>query len=482
MRFAFAVAALAVASVEAGSMDRLMELKHRDWERAKANGMFGGSKLYPKRTQVTPCVDGYAGEYRCNNVDMHGFLSHEDLRSPNLTGNDVWGWVSPRGREFGLVGQTDGTAFVEIDTRTGRLDYIGRLPTQTPDEIVSWRDIKVIGDYAYIGSEAENHGLQIFNLRQLEKVRRSPWQKRFRPKEFSTETDISYFDGFGASHNLVADSDRQIIYGVGGRSGANGRETPCAGGLFAVDVSDPENPFSPTCIGIDGYVHDAQCVIYDGPSTQYNGKNICFGFNEDSLTIYDVTDLMAPQIISKTNYTGSAYSHQGWLTSEKDMRWLLLDDELDEIEQVGPPAVNNRTTTYLFNIENLEKPVNTGTYQYVVTPPSQCKTCPLTLKTRSPDKSIDHNQYVVEGLSYQANYGSGLRVVDVSGLSEDPSGGNLEETAFFDCHPEDDNVGGVIEFLGTWSVYPYFPSGYILLNSIERGIFSLKYNGREADF
>lgn len=107
---------------------------------------------------------------------------------------------------------------------------------------------------------------------------------------------------------------------------------------------------------------------------------------------------------------------------------------------------------------------------------------PANMHLRSPDKSIDHNQYVVKGLSYQSNYGSGLRVVDVSGLSEDPSGGNMEETAFFDCHPEDDDVGGVIEFLGTWSVYPYFPSGYIILNSIERGIFSLKYNGREATY
>lgn len=71
-----------------------------------------------------------------------------------------------------------------------------------------------------------------------------------------------------------------------------------------------------------------------------------------------------------------------------------------------------------------------------------------------------------------------MRVVDVSGLDEDGTGGNLEETGFFDCHPEDDAEGGVVAFLGTWSVYPYFPSGYVLLNSIERGVFSLKYKGR----
>jgi len=85
-------------------------------------------------------------------------------------------------------------------------------------------------------------------------------------------------------------------------------------------------------------------------------------------------------------------------------------------------------------------------------------------------------------LSYQANYGSGLRVVDVSGVELDPTGGNFEEVGFFDCHPEDDEEGGVLKFLGTWSVYPNFKSGYILLNSIERGIFSLKYTGRKAKY
>ena len=89
---------------------------------------------------------------------------------------------------------------------------------------------------------------------------------------------------------------------------------------------------------------------------------------------------------------------------------------------------------------------------------------------------------VVDGLSYQSNYGSGLRVIDASGIEWDPTGGNIEETGFFDCHPEDDDVNGVVEFLGTWSVYPYFKSGYILLNSIERGIFTLKYTGRARKY
>ena len=70
-----------------------------------------------------------------------------------------------------------------------------------------------------------------------------------------------------------------------------------------------------------------------------------------------------------------------------------------------------------------------------------------------------------------------MRIIDVSGLPQDPAGHSIEETGFFDVHPDDD---GAIEFLGTWSNYPYFASKYILVNSIERGIFTLKYTGRKA--
>ncbi|KAK1758905.1 hypothetical protein QBC47DRAFT_449616 [Echria macrotheca] len=446
--------ASAGTAASASKMEEVMELKIKQWDAARAQGLFEGSLLYPKIKAETPCIKGKAGEYGCNKVNMHGFLSHEDLGSQTKAGNDVWGWTSKTGREFGIVGQTDGVGFVEIN-RDGTLEYLGRLDTQTT--ATSWRDIKVIDHHAYIGAESENHGLQIFDLEKLLDVK--PWWNPWfwKPKVFSKDKDLTaLFTGFGASHNIVAHEKTKMIYAVGGRSGANARNTTCAGGMFMVDVSNPAKPVSPGCIAQDGYVHDAQCVIYKGPSKKYRNREVCFNFNEDTLTIMDVTDKKAPVVVSRTEYVGNAYSHQGWLVDDS-MEYLLLDDELDEQNKRGP-AANGHTTTYIFNVADLEAPVNTGFYQ-------------------SPA-----NQQVIDGLSYQANYGSGLRIVDVSGVKRDPTGGNFEEVGFFDCHPEDDAVNGVVEFLGTWSVYPYFRSGYILLNSIERGIFSLKYTGRKSKF
>jgi choice-of-anchor B domain-containing protein len=305
--------------------------------------------------------------------------------------------------------------------------------------------MKVIGDYVYIGSEARNHGLQIFDMNKLLSVNST------NPKLFSISSDLTaLYSGFGNSHNIVAHPEANMIYAVGTSAGS------CHGGLWMVDVSNPASPSSPGCLSAGGYVHDAQCVTYKGPDTRYTGRQICFNFNEDTLDITDVTTKTRPATISSTTYNGVSYTHQGWLASD-DMRFILLDDELDEQNRRGP-AANQHTTTYIVDIADLTKPMFTGTYQ-------------------SPAIAIDHNQYVLNGLSYQANYGSGLRIINVTSLSTDPTGKGIKEVGFFDCHPDDDSVGGSAAFVGSWSVYPYFKSGYLLLNSIERGIYLLKYTG-----
>lgn len=292
------------------------------------------------------------------------------------------------------------------------------------------------------------------------------------PVNFSTTADIT-----GLFNDLPVGRVHNVVQGPEGADwvavvGAQPRNSTCRAGLIFVDTTDPTNPWSPGCAGQDGYVHDAQCVIYHGPDTKYEGKEICYGYNEDTLTIYDVTDkwgVNSSTIISKTSYVGVRYTHQGWVL---DLNWqthLLIDDELDEEYYTGP-AADRFPVTYIFDITNLEDPKQTGIY-------------------KSKAYSIDHNQYVFDGLSYQSNYGAGLRVLDVSSIPADPTGGSVEEVAFFDIYPEDDHLpnGGVIDYVGTWSHYAGFPSGNILVNTIERGAFIVKMKqfdkrGRGAHF
>jgi choice-of-anchor B domain-containing protein len=256
----------------------------------------------------------------------------------------------------------------------------------------------------------------------------------------------------GRSHNIVVNPDSGYVYAVG----AVPRNDKCRSGLIFIDMSDPSKPFSPGCASQDGYVHDAQGVIYKGPQTKYQGREIVFGFNENAFTIYDVTDKKTPKVISRTSYEGATYVHQGWLLNS-DMEYLLMDDELDE-QQGNGPAADGKPVTYIWDVRDLEHPKNTGHY-------------------KGPVKSIDHNQYIHDMKAYQSNYGSGFRIMDVSSIPEDPTGGGVEEAGFFDIYPEDDadEGGGKTEFIGSWSSYAYFKSGYIFVNTIERGGFVLKY-------
>ncbi|RYO75018.1 hypothetical protein DL766_009037 [Monosporascus sp. MC13-8B] len=422
------------------SMEVVMGKKKSHTEANIAAGVYDIDRY--ERAGATPCVNGTAGEYSCDSVDLMGFLRHQDMGSRERRGNDVWGWTSADGREFGAVGQTDGTAFVEVKS-DGSLVYLGRLPTQTIAS--TWRDMKVIKNHVYVGSEAPNHGLQIFDMRKLLSIDPK------NPVTFPLSSLTAHFAGFGSSHNIVSNEETDMIYAVG-----TARSLRCRGGLWMVDVSNPARPRDAGCVSSDGYVHDAQCVIYTGPQEAYKGREICFNYNEDSLTIVDVTRKAMPRQLSRTTYNGVTYTHQGWLAN-KEMTYLLLDDELDEQERNGP-AADQRTTTYVVDISDLTHPVFRSVY-------------------KSPAKAIDHNQYVIDGLSYQSNYGSGLRIVDVSSVAADDTAAGFRQVGYFDCRPEDDAVGGEATFDGSWSVYPYFKSGYILLNSIERGVYSLKYKG-----
>lgn len=97
----------------------------------------------------------------------------------------------------------------------------------------------------------------------------------------------------------------------------------------------------------------------------------------DTLTIYNVTDKANASIISRTGYDGATYTHQGWVLDTQNQHYLLLDDEYDEYRHAGP-AADGYATTYIWDVSDLEKPKQTGFY-------------------KSPQYSIDHNQYIHDG-------------------------------------------------------------------------------------
>ncbi|GLB42071.1 hypothetical protein LshimejAT787_1100860 [Lyophyllum shimeji] len=429
--------------------DAIMRNKTERFAAKRAAGAYDSRRHLP--LSYTPCVNGRAGEFKCNNIDLHSFKSHADLGSATGEGSSSWGWTH-EGRDFAIIAQADGAAFAEI-LKNGELDYLGRLPRTEGAEPKIWREIRVSGDIAVIGSEAENHHIQFFDLKKLLQIK-----KEEKPKTFDSIKDTAIFRGLpiGRTHNVVVNPELPYVVSVGSQP----RTSQFAAGLVFIDIKNPSNPTLMGYQAEDGYVHDAQCLLYRGPDTRFKGKDICYGYNEDTLTIYDVTNKANATIISRTSYVGASYTHQGWVLDPNDQRYLLMDDELDEVHAAGL-AADGYPVTYIWDIQDLTAPVLAGHYKTSV-------------------KGIDHNQYISNGRSYQSNYGAGLRILDVSSIPRDPTGAGVHEIGFFDIYPEDDDLegGGIIDFAGSWSSYGMFKSGWILINTIERGAFVVRYTGK----
>jgi choice-of-anchor B domain-containing protein len=369
---------------------------------------------------LTPCVNGMAGTFPCRNIDLASFLPLANIGGG--TGSDLWGWTDPQtGREYALMGRSNGTSFIDITNPEAPI-YLGNLP---PHSVAStWRSIKVYANHAFIVSEAAGHGMQVFDLRLLRNVASPP----------VTFTETAHYNGFSRAHTLALNEQTGFAY-------AAGSQDTCSGGLHMVNVQNPSVPVFAGCVNQDGYTHETQCVIYHGPDAAYQGHEVCFSANEDTLTIVDVTNKNAPLQLSRTGYTGSSYAHQGWLTD--DHAQFLLDDELDERNQGG----NSRT--YIWNLADLDAPAVSGIYN-------------------GPSVSIDHNLYVRGRYAYEANYRSGLRILDAASASS----ANLNEAAFFDIYPINDDPA----FNGAWGNYPFFPSGTVIVSGIEQGLFVLRPN------
>jgi hypothetical protein len=184
--------------------------------------------------------------------------------------------------------------------------------------------------------------------------------------------------------------------------------------------------------------------------------------NSEWFYSYDVTNKANSSIISVTSYEGVSFTHQGWVLDTQWQEWLLMDDEYDEVDGTET-AMDGYPVTYIWDIRSLENPKQTGLYKGTV-------------------RGVDHNQYVKNGLAYQSNYNAGVRVYDVSSIPTDPTGNSVCEIAYLDIHPEDDSEpgGGDFTMFGTWSSYAMFESGYIFVNTIERGAFLTKMTRRET--
>ncbi len=357
---------------------------------------------------TSPALAG--GPFASQGVQLRSWIPLAQFGAQQTIGNDCWGYVSPTGREYAIMGLSHTTAFVEI---TDPINPVIVAQITHPTSV--WSDTKVFSTFAYVVTEGGG-GVQVIDLSQI---------------DAGVVTLVGSFTpgGLDKAHDIGINEQSGFAYAC--------RPT----GLLIFDLSNPTSPaLAGSWPGHD--IHDVQAVTYTtGP---FAGREIAFcSTGSEGLFILDTTDKANIVTLSNFVYPNLGFTHQGWLSG--DGLLFYLDDEFDELN--GFVAT---TTTRVVDVSDLSAPTLASTFT-------------------SGEQSIDHNQYIKDGVIYQANYTSGLRIFDAR-PPNDPL--NPPQIGFFDTRPEVATPSPFV-FDGAWSVFPFFPSGNVIVSDINRGLFVL---------
>lgn len=329
--------------------------------------------------------------------------------SPSTAAN-IFGYVSPSGREYVTLGLRNGTAIVEVTNPS-----LPQLVAHIPGPVSLWHENTVLGDYCYSISDSTGVGIQIIDLRNVDS---------------GVAPLVATYTGNGMAtvHTIQADLQTKRLFANGGTRN------------FA--ILDASNPTALTEIGrwTTKYVHD--CLVRNHTTGPWAGRQIAYLFcGTAGLYIVDTTDAANIQVKSILNYypgsanAGKFYSHSASITP--DLKYLIVHDELDEVNNISGGSMK----TFVIDVEDIENPQVVSTFN-------------------NPAGYIDHNSMLVEGFLFLASYKSGLRIYDARTLP------GLSESGWIDTHLT--SGGGTWE--GDWGVYAGFPSGNVAISDINQGL------------
>ncbi len=236
---------------------------------------------------------------------------------------------------------------------------------------------------------------------------------------------------FRRAHNIFIDTAYAKLYafGVGGGNL----------GYNAMRIYDISDPVSPQLAGIYSTFGNIQAGhVHDG----YVHNNIAYlNCGYDGFAIVDFSDVADPVTLgTMTDYPFAGYNHSGWITD--DGQYYYLGDENHgyklKILDVSDPA--DITYSGLFDAES------------------------------DAELSIPHNQIVACNYLYVSYYYDGLQVFDLS----DPV--NPQRAWYYNTssRPHTDS------YEGAWGVYPFLPSGRILVSDMQTGLFVLEGPGDDC--
>ncbi len=222
------------------------------------------------------------------------------------------------------------------------------------------------------------------------------------------------------AHNVFVDSSEAKLYACGIRTG-NGASKSL--GIFS--LTDPTDPlllsYYTTADGIPN-VHD----MYVRNDTAY------LNCGNSGMYVYNFDDFANPDLLGQmNNYPQNGYNHSGWLDQTGAYYYLADENHGLDIKTVDICDKDEIFVTNFFDAD------------------------------ATSSSSIVHNLLIRCNLLYASYYYEGLQVFDIS----DPD--NVQRVAFYDTYPQADGSS----YKGAWGVYPFLPSGNILVSDMQNGLF-----------
>ena len=327
--------------------------------------------------------------------------------------NEIWG-VAVNNREFAVIGSTEGTHFIDV-TDPSNPEEVQFVEGAVTGPSIIHRDYHDNG--CFLNAVADEPGsinatnkstLQIIDIRNLP-----------NSVEVVYDSDELIF----RSHNIFIDEPNNRLYACI----ANGTADPGFSAMRIFDISDPFNPeFLATHNSLEGLSIQQ---VHDGYFLDHIGY---LNLGPNGFAIADFTDPVNPILMgTMDNYIDQGYNHSGWLDQSGIYYYMADENHGLRLKVV---KVDDPTDIEVVGFFDADSPAAT---------------------------SIPHNQVVACDYLYVSYYYDGLQVYDIS----DPA--NPVRIAEYDTSNEPDGNN----FKGAWGVYPFLPSGNILISDMQEGLF-----------
>ncbi len=272
-----------------------------------------------------------------------------------------------------------------------------------------WKEIKVYHGYAYVTTEGGG-GVQIVDLHPLP----------------NTTLPYHNYTGDGAIagqlnsiHALHVDTTKGFVYIYGSNL--------FQGGAIVLDLNT--DPYNPTYVG--HYTNPGHPYVHDG----YVDNDTLYASHvyDGVMTVVDMTNKTAPVVLA-TQTTTTAFTHNTWLSN--DRHFVFTTDE----------NANSFLTCYdvtdMNNIQATDK-----------------------IQSEYPNSaSIVHNTHILNNWAITSWYRDGFVITDITRPY------NLINVGWYDTYTPS-TAGSGYGFNGSWGVYPFLPSGNIVVSNIEDGLY-----------